>query len=328
MRIMGFEPIVFFKKLCLLYVSFKNDYSFTSAPHLLTKLRLRYLDCLVDIYTEHSHRLRPHRDDFCTFLLIFSAKPDAASHAKDLKDFHIGVMDKGLFQAWLSHRGISVTGFPESRKQAERSDFCISLDELLCHIPELQNVMQETEENYKPFFLFPCYDVSLNFRHFLQERPYKRKYEGSYLDFLNLEGKHDPDWEKKLIESFLGPFTIVGEYKERDSNGWRIFVKHQEGTNHFDSYNSHKGLSASMVLAPLFGRTDDWEVFAVMILYALSIIVRYMPNLWARILHGDLDNYKAVFYQFSRVAERELTQIFLEKLTGKNILITHPQGIL
>lgn len=46
------------------------------------------------------------------------------------------------------------------------------------------------------------------------------------------------------------------------------------------------------------------------------------------ILHGDLDNYKAVFYQFSRVAERELTQIFLEKLIGKNILITHPQGIL
>ena len=65
-----------------------------------------------------------------------------------------------------------------------------------------------------------------------------------------------------------------------------------------------------------------------MILYALSIIVRYMPNLWARILHGDLDNYKAVFYQFSRVAERELTQIFLEKLTGKNVLITHPQGLL
>ena len=68
--------------MCLL----KNNYSFTSAPHLLTKLRLRYLDCLVDIYTEHSHRLRPHRDDFCTFLLILSAKPGAASHAKDLKD--------------------------------------------------------------------------------------------------------------------------------------------------------------------------------------------------------------------------------------------------
>ena len=248
--------------------------------------------------------------------------------AKSLKDFHIGVLNKGLFQAWLSHRGIPVTEFPESRKKAEKSDFHVSLDDLLCNIPELQNVMQETEENYKPFFLFPCYDVSFNSRHFLQDIPYKRRYEGSYLAFLNLEGKHDPDWEKQLIESFLGSFTIVGEYNDRDSNGWRVFVRHQEGTNHYDSYNSHKGLSASMVLSPLFGRTDDWEVFAIMILYALSIIVRYMPNLWARILHGDLDNYKAVFYQFSRVAERELTQIFLEKLTGKNILITHPQGIL
>ena len=177
--------------------------------------------------------------------------------------------------------------------------------------------MQETEENYKPFFLFPYYDVAFNFRHLLRDIPYKRKYEGSYLAFLNLEGKHDSDWEKQLIRSFLGSFTIVGEYKGHDSNGWRVFVKHQEDISQHDSYNSHKGLSASMVLSPLFGRTDDWEVFAVMILYALSIIVRYMPNLWARILHGDLDNYKAVFYQFSRVAERELTQIFLEKLTGK-----------
>lgn len=62
-----------------------------------------------------------------------------------------------------------------------------------------------------------------------------------------------------------------------------------------------------MILRPLFGITNDWEVYAVMILYTLSIIVRYMPNLWARISHGDLDHYKAVFYQFSRVAERELT---------------------
>ena len=83
-----------------------------------------------------------------------------------------------------------------------------------------------------------------------------------------------------------------------------------------------------MVIAPLFGRTDDWEVFSVMILYALSIIVRYMPNLWARILHGDLDHYKAVIYQFSRVAERELTQIFLEKLTRKRVIISHPQKLI
>lgn len=50
--------------------------------------------------------------------------------------------------------------------------------------------------------------------------------------------------------------------------------------------------------------------------------------MWARITHGDLDRYKAVFYQFSRVAERELTQIFLETLTGKRVIIRHPQWVV
>lgn len=75
--------------------------------------------------------------------------------------------------------------------------------------------------------------------------------------------------------------------------------------------------------APLFGRIDNWVVFTVMILYELSIVVRYMPNLWTRVLHGDLDYYKTVFYQLSTVAERELVPIFLEKITGKEVLITH-----
>ena len=248
--------------------------------------------------------------------------------ANNLKDFYVGVLDKGLFQAWLAHRGVDVDGFPDSRKNSEKSDFKISLDDLLCHIPELQNIMQESEADFKPFFLFPNYDLPLNHASGLKKSFYKRKYVGSYVNFLNLEGKRNPDWEKQLLESFLAPITIVGDYKDNSIGGWRTFVMHHKDAYHYESYNIHKGLSASMVIAPLFGRIDNWEVFAVMILYALSIIVRYMPNLWTRVLHGDLDYYKAVFYQFSRVAERELVQIFLEKLTGKEVLITHPQGLI
>lgn len=118
------------------------------------------------------------------------------------------------------------------------------------------------------------------------------------IDFLNIEGKHDLNWEKQLIETFRAPITIVGEYRDHvtSSTGCCTFVKHQKNGHHYESYQTHKGQSASMIIAPLFGKTDDWEVFAVMILHALSIIVRYMPNLWTRILHGNLDNYKAVIY--------------------------------
>ena len=247
-----------------------------------------------------------------------------------LKDFYIGVMDKGLFQAWLSHRGCNVSGFAGSRQKAEKSEFVISLEDLFRHIPELQNVMQEIEPDYKPYFLFPSYDSSFNYTYGLKESAYNRKYVGSYVDFLGIDGQPDLAWEKQVIESLLAPIVIIGEYKSNltNSSGWRTFIKHRKGGRHYESYHTHKGMSASMVIAPLFGITDDWEVFVVMILYALSIVVRYMPNLWARMLHGDLDYYKAVLFQFSRVAEREMTQIFLEKLTGKHVLVTHPQGLI
>lgn len=248
--------------------------------------------------------------------------------AKTLREFYVGVLDRGLFQAWLSHRRVDVSGFEQSRKKAEKSELKISVDDLFRHIPELQDIMQETEEDYKPYFLFPYYDSLFNHTTSLHGRVYEPEYPGSYISFLNREGKNDLEWEKKLIEDFIAPFTITGVYTERESTGWRTYICHPQGTYHHECYNTHKGMNASMVISPLFGRTDDWEVFAIMILYALSIIVRYLPNLWTRIMHGDLDYYKAVLHQFSRVAERELTQIFLEQLTGKKAMLIHPQSVI
>lgn len=244
-----------------------------------------------------------------------------------LSEFYVGVLNKGLFQAWLSHRNVDVTGFPDSKKKAEKSEWKISLNQLLYCIPELENILLEVDEDYRPGYLFPSYDSVFNHtRGFSRETHYQRKYHGSYVDMIDMTGRAD----ENLVHELPGRIMVIGPYEDSitDSKGWRVFVQHRKGGRHFDEYKTHKGLSASMILKPLFGITNDWEVYAVMILYTLSIIVRYMPNLWARISHGDLDHYKAVFYQFSRVAERELTQVFLEKLTGKHVVIQHPQGLI
>lgn len=249
--------------------------------------------------------------------------------ARNLTDFKVGVNNKGLFYAWLKHRNIDVSDFPTSWDKCKKSNFLISLELLLSHIPELQNIMMETDKMYKPYFLFPSSDMTLNHTVSLRRKKeviYKRKYYGNYIDFINLYGKTSKD----IVESFLAPITIIGPYTSSVSgeSGWRVFVRTKRNGDYYDNYHTHKGLSASQVIAPLFGKTDSWEVFAIMILYAMSIIVRYMPNLWARIMGGDLDRYKAVFYQFSRVAERELTQVFLEILTDKHVMIVHPNGLI
>ena len=244
-----------------------------------------------------------------------------------LGDFYVGVLNKGLFQAWLSHRNVDVTHFPDSKKKAQSSEWHISLNKLLYCIPELENILLEVDEDYGPGYLFPSYDSIFNHtRGLSKETYYQRKYHGSYVDMIDMTGKADVN----LVKELPGKITMIGPYEDSisGSGGWRVYVQHKKDGKHFEEYKTHKGLSASMILKPLFGITNDWEVYAVMILYALSIIVRYMPNLWARISHGDLDRYKAVFYQFSRVAERELTQVFLEKLTGKRVVIRHPQGLI
>lgn len=246
--------------------------------------------------------------------------------ADGLNDFYVSALSQGLFQAWLAHRGVSTEGFPEKKKKAEKSEFRISLNQLLYCIPELENILMETDEGFHPGYVFPDYDMAANKAGLSGETYYQRKYSGSYVNMIDMSGRA----EKDLIRHIPGRLTVVGEYRDPRTgvSGWKTFVHHEAGRRAYEEYRAHKGLSTSMILKQLFGRTNDWEAYAVMLLYAMSIIVRYMPNMWARILRGDLDRYKAVFYQFSRVADRELPQIFLEILTGKKVVIRHPQWLV
>lgn len=241
-----------------------------------------------------------------------------------IDDLYVGVMSHGLFQAWLAHRGIDVTGFADSRKKVEKSEYTISLSKLLYCIPELENILIEVDDHYQCGYLFPSWNMTDNKSGYGRDGIYHRRFSGSYVDMLDLSGYAEED----IIHEIPGHIVVIGPYVERGTKGWKTFVQHPENGHHWDEYHTHKGFSTSVIIKLLFGKTNDWEVYAVMILYTLSIIVRYMPNLWARIMHGDLDRYKAVFYQFSRVAERELTQIFLEKLTGKRVNIRHPRDLV
>lgn len=244
-----------------------------------------------------------------------------------LNDFYVGVINQGLFPMWMKHRGVNISMFPNSKKNAENSEiYHESLNSLLYCIPELENILMEIDTNFKPGYLFPYYDMLLNHTgSMIKSVYYERKYVGSYVNMIDQTKRAD----KQLVQELPGRITLVGEYRDKNTEekGWRVFVQHKKDGSNYSEYKTHKGLSISMLMKPVLGCSNDWEVYAVMILYALSIIVRYMPNLWARITHGSLDCYKSVFYQFSRVAERELTQIFLETLTEK-VVIRHPQALI
>lgn len=142
-----------------------------------------------------------------------------------LNDFYVGVLGQRLFQAWFSHRGVDVKGFPENRRKAEPSAFKISLNRLLYCIPELENILMEVDEEFHPKYVFSNYDITGNAAGFPKERYYQRKYSGSYVNMIDMFLKAEED----LIQHISGRIIVVGDYKDpyTSSAGWRTFVLHE-----------------------------------------------------------------------------------------------------
>ena len=61
-----------------------------------------------------------------------------------------------------------------------------------------------------------------------------------------------------------------------------------------------------------------------MVLYALSILARYMPSAWQRIEGGDEDHYLALVKAALAVWERVLPEQFLESITGERFIPRSP----
>ena len=65
------------------------------------------------------------------------------------------------------------------------------------------------------------------------------------------------------------------------------------------------------------GGLHEYRTIAVVTLYALSIMARYMPGAWHRIEGGDQDHYLALVQESLAVWERLLPEHFLESIEGE-----------
>ena len=70
---------------------------------------------------------------------------------------------------------------------------------------------------------------------------------------------------------------------------------------------------------------SNYRAISVVLLYALSIIVRYRPSIWRRVQEGDLDHMRVLIEAFLAVAERVLPDQFLQRISGQRVS-THQPG--
>lgn len=251
-----------------------------------------------------------------------------------MNSLHTCILKRGLFAKWLKVLGYDTNDFPEKRvrKDEELNQYSYLFNDILARIPELAFLMRMINPEYSTGFFELHYSNRLNQRSGLtsQTTGYTTRNEGSYISLVDKSGCSNID----MVRALIGDIEQESEsHKERDKfdenddgvtyKHYSIFVKHTSDSCWYQHLNLYKSsFCPQCIIIPLPGLRDDWIVYAVMILYTFSIIVRYYPNLWRRMQDGEWDKYYTVCLQFAMIIEKILPHIFYEKLTGQRLHVT------
>jgi hypothetical protein len=116
----------------------------------------------------------------------------------------------------------------------------------------------------------------------------------------------DPVFEKE---------QITGTYKHPAADQW------------YDSIGLYHSDVGSSLIAPMWGRKSNIFLIHFMTLYALSIVVRYLPSFWYKIEHGELDHVRALLEQYVTVVDAVLPKLSIERITGRHIAVVNPGSL-
>jgi hypothetical protein len=137
----------------------------------------------------------------------------------------------------------------------------------------------------------------------------------AYLDSLNLPFHS--------IRPADGPLAQISKEAYFESE-----ISHPKDKNWGQCVELYKsGYSGTSFIVPFWGGINDPFVIHFMILYALSIIVRYLPSLWHEIEDGTLDHMRALIEHYLAIVDNVIAHLAVERITGRRLLITPPGSL-
>ena len=107
---------------------------------------------------------------------------------------------------------------------------------------------------------------------------------------------------------------LIGVYAHPSSEYW------------WKSLPLYNGVNGTSLMVPFWGLSDVFLLHFV-ILYALSIVVRYLPSLWFEIDHGSLDHIKALLEEYMVITDRVLPRLAIERIAGVKLRVVAPGSL-
>lgn len=236
-------------------------------------------------------------------------------------NFYLGCLNSGHFAAYTRSLGIDLAPYFSSRRPKKFEDAevgkLISLTDLLRRIPELQNVIKEYTGS-EPL----SFHVGHDYKNY-EEKSDDKTYVAIYHKGASISAEDLYSFGFGLTNIQLVVDNSTRAREERFVGE----VMHSKGSiwwEHVETYKS--GYSVASVVAPALGTRDPF-VMHFAILYAFSILVRYLPETWHSIEHGKLDNVRALLEHYLVIVDNVLPHLAVERLTKKRLLVTQPGSL-
>jgi hypothetical protein len=251
--------------------------------------------------------------------------------------FQVGVLGTGFLSHWAKCLGKDVSKYPHKKAKSIEElqnipeNMRCSLRDLFASVPEIDDLFAEVFGGTSNW-VTAIHDQAGN--DFFNSQTYKstQKQQSTYMLFndesggLSAEILRKTNWPLAEIRPAdnvsLPGITLKGiTFRARvDHSGQDL------GWNVLPVHSSPFG-KRGMLLLPIIGDLSDYRAVAVVTLYALSIMARYMPSAWRRIEDGDENQYLALVKAALSVWERLLPEQFLESIAGEQVYTAQPNSL-
>lgn len=320
----------------------------TKTDNLSAKILLRYYGLLQFTIAEQVSST-DNQDDLASIQKHTEMGHGLGQLIDESEDFANGVkifaIKGGHFWSYYKHRGFKRFGkmFFEKRvrKVSELGSHNVnawhSLTSLLRRVPELHNTIHEYTG--KPTLALPISHSSYNMKldtKIMDEQMYQGNFslnpqpQGPLKDTWISISLYDQSLSIDYLKTLKLPLEDLriiegGKYDSPTIDGR---LQHSSEKNWYECIQTYRSdYCGTVYMVPFFGGTQDVVLLHLAKLYSLSIIVRYMPELWNRITSGDLNQYLHLLDFYLSILDNVLPHICLEQITEKKIDIQQPGSL-
>ncbi|MBW8003306.1 MAG: hypothetical protein FVQ80_15045 [Planctomycetes bacterium] len=248
--------------------------------------------------------------------------------SENLDDLVIGVISNGFFPKFINYLNANTDKIPSKKPRKfddlknVNSNMWLTFEQIFSRIPETGDLFLNIFDS-PPGWAIPTYDNEANNfgSLFMSGKRPQRSYV-HMIDESNRLSKND-------IPYLYGEMSEITELKyDGSTRQFRGAIDHPGHDSFWGVLPAHSSpFVNAAVIKPIFSSVRDYRAICIVLLYSLSIVVRYRPSLWRRVQEGDLDHMRILIEAFLEVVERVLPQHFLEKTSGKKIYANQPGSL-